>query len=270
MSISDNKMPKESSGAKIARGVLQVAGSIPIAGGVFSAVAGAWSEKEQEKMNDFFRQWVSMLEDEINEKHQTIIEIMLRLDVHEEKISERIKSDDYKSLLRKTFREWAGAESEQKRIYIRNILANAGSTDLVTDDVIKLFIDWLKKYSELHFEVIGIIYKNQSNGITRGKVWSQLGRKVFSENSAEADLFKLLIFDLNTGRIIRQHREYDYDGNVVSKKTERRPKGSGRKPPVSAFDDNEEYELTGLGQQFVHYAMNDLPLKLEYKPEGEN
>ena len=35
----------------------------------------------------------------------------------------------------------------------------------------------------------------------------------------------------------------------------------------SAFDDTESYELTQLGQQFVHYAMTDLPLKLNYTPE---
>ena len=32
---------------------------------------------------------------------------------------------------------------------------------------------------------------------------------------------------------------------------------------MSAFDNTELYELTGLGQQFIHYAMTDLPLKIE-------
>ena len=37
----------------------------------------------------------------------------------------------------------------------------------------------------------------------------------------------------------------------------------------SAFDDDKGYELTALGKQFVHYAMNDLPAKLEYhSPDG--
>ena len=36
---------------------------------------------------------------------------------------------------------------------------------------------------------------------------------------------------------------------------------------VSAFDDNEPYELTELGKQFVHYAMTDLPLKIEAPKE---
>ena len=38
---------------------------------------------------------------------------------------------------------------------------------------------------------------------------------------------------------------------------------------VSAFDNQEGYELTALGQQFVHYAMTDLPLRIEFKSEAE-
>jgi hypothetical protein len=33
----------------------------------------------------------------------------------------------------------------------------------------------------------------------------------------------------------------------------------------SAFEDTKGYELTVLGQQFVHYAMTDLPLRIEFK-----
>jgi hypothetical protein len=38
----------------------------------------------------------------------------------------------------------------------------------------------------------------------------------------------------------------------------------------SAFDDQESYELTQLGAQFVHYAMTDLPIKIAYsaKPDA--
>ncbi|NLF16604.1 MAG: hypothetical protein GX595_05015 [Lentisphaerae bacterium] len=37
----------------------------------------------------------------------------------------------------------------------------------------------------------------------------------------------------------------------------------------SAFDDEEEYELTQLGEQFVHYAMTDLPPKIAYTPADQ-
>ena len=47
--------PKDGKVAKYTRGALQaIGGAIPFAGGVFSAIAGAWSEGEQEKFNRFF------------------------------------------------------------------------------------------------------------------------------------------------------------------------------------------------------------------------
>ena len=262
------KLPKGNKSAKIARGALQaVGGAVPFAGGVLSAIAGAWSEGEQEKINRFFEHWVRMLQDELKEKEETIIEIMARLDLQDEEISKRVESKEYQSLVKKTFREWSGAESEEKRVYIRNILANAAASRVSSDDVVRMYIDWINQYSEMHFQVIGAIYN--SEGITRGEIWRKIGKGPVREDSADADLYKLLIRDLSTGGIIRQHREVDYYGNFVPKKPQRRTKGSGPKPPVSAFDEAEGYELTSLGQQFVHYAMSDLPLRIEFTTEAE-
>ena len=75
-----------------------------------------------------------MLEDEIKEKEATMIEILARLNLQDKKIQERVKSKEYQSLIRKTFREWSGAESEEKRKFIRNILSNAAATDLTSDE----------------------------------------------------------------------------------------------------------------------------------------
>lgn len=260
-----DKLPQSSKGKKVAKGALQVAGgAIPFAGGILSAVVGAWSEEEQEKVNQFFDYWLKMLQDEIKEKEATMIEILARLNLQDQKIEARVKSKEFQSLVRKTFREWSGAESEEKRALIRNILTNAAATNLTSDDVIRLFIDWINTYSELHFQVIGAIYN--SNGISRGAIWKKIGKGDVREDSAEADLYKLLFRDLSTGSIVRQHREIDYYGNFIAKApTKRRPKGSGPKPMKSAFDEEELYELTELGQQFVHYAMTDLPLRIEYK-----
>jgi len=249
---------------KISRGALQtVGGAIPFAGGLFSAIAGAWSEHEQEKVNRFFEHWIRMLEDEIKEKEETIIEIMARLDLADEEIAKRVESREYQSLIKKTFREWSGAESNEKRVYIRNILANAASCQVSSDDVVRMYIDWINQYSEMHFQVIGAIYN--SNGISRGEIWNKIGKGAVREDSADADLYKLLFRDLSTGSIIRQHRARDYHGNVIPKTPQRRPKGSGPKPPVSAFDLEEKYELTALGNQFIHYAMTDLPLKIDFQ-----
>ena len=76
------ELPEGSDYAKISRGALQIAGgAIPFAGGVLSAIAGAWSEKEQKKVNRFFEHWIRMIRDEIIEKEKTVVEIMARLDL---------------------------------------------------------------------------------------------------------------------------------------------------------------------------------------------
>ncbi len=262
-----NPFPENDNLGKVSRGALQtLGGAIPFAGGLFSAIAGAWAEHEQEQANKFFKHWLGMLEDELKEKEETIIEIMARLDFQEEKIKERVHSKEFQSLVKKTFRDWAAAESDQKRMYIRNILVHAASCEVSSDDVIRMFIDWINTYSELHFQVIGAIYN--SGGITRGEIWRKIGKEPVREDSADADLYKLLIRDLSTGSIIRQHRETDYYGNFISKLPDRRPKGSGPKPPVSAFDNNEKYELTALGNQFIHYAMTELPLRIQFRTEA--
>jgi hypothetical protein len=260
---------KSELGKTIVRSGMEIAaGAIPFVGGIFSAAASAWEGHDQENANAFFKHWLRMLFDEMREKEQTIVEIMARLDMHDAKIKERMKSSEYQSLIKKAFREWPGAESEEKRKLIRNILSNAAASTLVSDDVIKLFLDWLKNYSELHFKVIGVIYNK--NGITRGEVWRQLGKQPVREDSAEADLFKLLFRDLSTGAIIRQHKERDYEGNVIVSRTSRKgSSNSGVRTAKSAFDEEEEYELTGIGEQFVHYAMTELSLKIE-APKGSS
>lgn len=270
---SEPEVPDEPKGSgkvgKAARGFLQTAGgAIPLAGGLLSAAAGLWSEAEQDKINAFLRACIKMLEDEMREKERVIGEVIARLDVHDEKIGDRIRSEEFQSLVKKALRNWAGTESLKKQQYIRNILSNAGASTVTSDDVIRLFLEWLHSYSELHFLVIGDIYKNP--GATRGEIWQRLGKAQVREDSAEADLFKLLIRDLSTGGVIRQHRETDYAGNFISKP---RPKGvssmTGARALKSAFDESEHYELTALGQMFVHYAMNELTPKIEYREHDQ-
>jgi hypothetical protein len=90
------------------------------------------------------------------------------------------------------------------------------------------------------------------------------------EDSAEADLYKMLIRDLSMGSVIRQHRATDYAGNFLRKPVARRPPPSQAPTAAkSAFDDVEPYELTDLGSQFVHYAMNEIVAKIEFKEAAE-
>lgn len=242
---------------------------MPFAGGLLSAAANVWGEAEQERAIEALRAWIKMLEDELREKQRTILDIIARLDMHDEEIAKRVKSAEYQTLMKKAFRNWAGTESPKKQEYIRNILSNAAASRMTSDDVVSLFIEWLQTYSEFHFAVIGELYRNP--GSTRGQIWTNLGKGPVREDSAEADLFKLLVRDLSTGGIIRQHRETDYEGNFISKRSPPPTRGAARGQPramKSAFDESEQYELTALGRQFVHYAMTELTLKVTYKPES--
>ncbi|WP_036263118.1 hypothetical protein [Methylocapsa aurea] len=260
-----NEMPKGIKGGRAFRAVLNAAGgAIPFIGGILAASAGAWSEQEQEKINSFFEHWLKMMQDDMAEKAQTILEIMARIDMNDEETAERVAGPQYQSLIRKAFRDWAGAESEQKREFIRNILSHAADAKITSDDVVRLFLQWITMYSELHFAVIASIYNDA--GVTRARIWEKVGKEDVREDSAEADLFKLLIRDLSTGSIVRQHREKDYAGNFLRKSAQRGPRGTASRTAKSAFDDLEGYELTELGQQFVHYAMTDLPVRIEFKP----
>jgi hypothetical protein len=256
-------VPSASGKGKAGRAALNaIGGAIPFAGGLLSAAASYWSENEQDEVNSFLLHWVEMLKQELAEKEKTILEVMARIDIHDDMIKERIKSSEYQSLVKKTFREWAASEGDKKRILIRNILSNAAASRVSSDDVVRMFLDWLKAYSDMHFDVIGAIFNNA--GITRGGIWKAIGRVPVREDSADADLFKLLIRDLSTGGVIRQHRETDYYGNFIKKPTGGRSGNSSSGTMKSAFENEEGYELTALGEQFVHYAMNELALRVEF------
>jgi hypothetical protein len=247
-------------GPKIARFALACLGGIPMVGGVFGAGAGAWSEAEQEKFKKILAAWLRLQEEEIREIGRTLMEVVERVETTDERVRERVESPEYLSLVKKCFRDWSAAESEEKRRLIRNLLANAaGGAKLCGDDVIRMFVGWIDRYSEKHFEIIRAVH--QSPGITRLEMWRDIHGADVREDSAEADLFKLLVQDLSTGHVIRQHRETDNYGRFLKP---RPPRGRGSADPhmKSAFDDEKQYVLTELGRWFVHYTMNEIVPKL--------
>ena len=171
-------------------------------------------------------------------------------------ITERLASEEYLDIVRKAFRAWDKADSEEKRRYVANLVTNAAGTRLCSDDVVRLFIDWLDRYHESHLAVIREIFTNP--GSTRSDIWTSVYGDVVREDSAEADLYKLLIRDLTTGSVVRQARDINANGQFLRRKPVRKPAGQTNGTMESAFEDTKPYELTDLGKQFVHYSMNEV------------
>ncbi len=243
---------------RYSRFTLAALGSIPWIGGFLSASAAMNAEKDQAKINELQRQWLEDYKVKIYKLGETLEYIINRLESFDEEVMERVESEEYLNIVRKGFREWDKADTDEKRNMIRNLLTNAGATKLCPDDLVRLFLDWIDKYHEAHFKVIREIFKNK--GITRAEIWNKIGEEKPKENSAEADVFKLLVDDLSLGHVIRQKREVDSFGNFI--KTSRKGKSRSR-TMKSAFDDTYEHELTELGGQFVHYTMNEAVLRID-------
>lgn len=245
---------------KYSRFVLAALGSIPWVGGFLSASAAIDAENEQGAVNEIHRKWLEEHQQKLQELGQTLTEVIERLETFGDEIEERVESPEYLQLINKGFRTWDSADSRTKRDLVQKLLTRAGATKLCPDDLVRLFIDWIDHYHEAHFLVIKEIYIKQ--GITRGEIWDKIHTVRPAENSAEADLFKLLIRDLSTGGVIRQYRPTNHYGQFIkqpSRKKQKKPAGTLK----SAFDDTEPYELTQLGSQFVHYTMEEVVTRIE-------
>lgn len=240
--------------AKYMRFVFAVLGSIPWVGGLISASAALHAEREQGRVNELSRQWVEEHQQKIQHLNETLAQMISRLEQLGPQVEERLGDESYLGLVRYGFRVWDEAGTQSTRERVRQTLTNAAGTRICSDDVIRLFLLWLRNYDELHMRVVSVIHNNP--GATRAFIWEQIHGEEVREDSAEADLFKLMIRDLSTGGVIRQHRDTTADGHFLSKRV---PTRKAKKLTLeSAFEDSKPYELTKLGTQFVHYAMSEL------------
>lgn len=247
--------------------VLAALGSIPWVGGFLSAAYNYKAEEGTIRQDSLQTQWLEEHQAKLLELRETIAEIEKRFIALGDSIDDRVQSAEYLELVRKAFRAWDEAATKEKQRYIANLIVNAAGTRVCTDDVVRLFIDWLKLYHEAHFAVIREIYKYP--GSTRHEVWSSVYGDVPREDSAEADLYKLLIRDLSTGGVIRQERDVNAVGQFIRK----RPQKPGSRPPApttleSAFESTKPYMLTELGKQFVHYTMNEAVTRIGTGPNA--
>lgn len=240
--------------AKYARFVLSVLGVLPWVGPFLSAGGAYWAEGEQGRVNLMLQQWLQEHAAKIDSLRDTLVVMMNRLEQLGDVAEERLKDEKYLGLVRFGFRVWDEAESQEKRDRVRKTLTHAAASRICNDDVVRLFLTWLRTYDDLHMQIVRVLYQNP--GATRAFIWEQIHGEYAREDSAEADLYRLMIFDLNTGRVLRQQRETDAYGRFVRA----RQKPRGRRPThlESAFEDEKPYVLTELGSQFVHYAMTEL------------
>jgi len=246
---------------KYVRFLIAALGSIPWIGGFIAASATLTAEREQQGINDLQKVWLQEHKEKIAELRDALNDIFNRLDNFGDQIQQRIESQEYLALVRKTFRSWDEADTQEKKQMLKKLIMNAGAIQLCDDDLIRLFLHWVELYHETHFVVVRAIYK--SPRITRGRLWDAIrAQPKPREDSYEADLFKYLIRDLSTGGVIRQERQTDVYGNFVKKESHGRKQLPAGNVMKSAFDDNEHYVLTDLGAKFVHYVMEDVAPQL--------
>ncbi|MCI0716972.1 MAG: hypothetical protein L0Y77_11800, partial [Chlorobi bacterium] len=198
--------------------------------------------------------WLEEIDNKLGKLNETVEYMNERYNNLGEDVSQRIQSEEYLELVRKAFRAWDNADTDEKRRLVANLLTNAAGLTICSDDTIRIFIDWLNGYHEVHFAIIKVIHQN--GAATKYEIWQEIaaGQEV-RENSAEADLYKKLIRDLSTGGVIRQVRETSEDGRFLKKRTVVRVKSTFME---SAFEDSKPIMLTELGKQFVHYTMGDI------------
>jgi hypothetical protein len=231
--------------------------SIPWVGGVLSAAEGFRTDEGNVRLNRLQTQWLEEHQRKIGALAKTLQEIGNRLAGLGSEIEERIQSEDYLALVRKAFRIWDESDTEEKRKLLANVLTNAAGTKLCSDDIIRIFLDWIRIYNDVHFAVMREVYKNP--GSTRYDIWVSLyGEDTPREDSSQADLYRYLIRELNTGGVIRQPRETNVAGQFMRKKLQRRRPGSAPSTMESSFEDSKPYVLTELGKEFVHYTMNEV------------
>jgi hypothetical protein len=238
-------------------------GAIPWVGGVAAALATLKTEDGQLQTNELLRGWLSAHEQRMAMLERDVRWLVNRIEMLGEEAVEWAESEEYLALVHKAFQGWDRAGTEEKRRYFAGLLANAAGTRMCSDDLIRLFIDWIDRYHESHFTIIRFVYQNP--GATKYEIGVDLlGEDLPADNSAEADLFRELFRELNMSGIVRQARGTDEDGRFLRRQpTRRAPKGMASRVMESSFEDSKPQVLTELGKQFVHYVLDDVVPRLD-------
>ena len=234
--------------------VLAAISAIPWVGGVIAAAGQFPRDEASARADDLRTQWLEEHERKLRRLREDLDAISKRFDSFGPDVEARIQSPEYLAIVRQAFRVWDEAETEEKRQFVANMVANAAGTRDVSDYLLRLFVSWLREYHESHFAVIREIHQNP--GSTRFDIWTGIygDGELPREDSAEADLYRMLIRDLSTGGVIRQARDTNEAGQFLRRRAARR-RGPTPRTMESSFDDEKQYVLTDLGARFVHYTL---------------
>jgi hypothetical protein len=157
---------------KYARFLVAALSSIPWIGGVIAASASLSAEVEQGKVNELHRLWLAEHQQKVRELIGALTDIFARLENFGTEIDERLQSPEYLNLVKRCFRSWDEADTQDKKQMLKKLITNAGAIKLCADDLVRLFIAWIDQYHETHFLVIKEIYKHP--GITRARIWDNI------------------------------------------------------------------------------------------------
>lgn len=123
--------------------VLAALGSIPWVGGFLAAAAEYKAEDGSIQQDSLQTQWLQEHHEKILALKKDLEMIQGRFEALGEGIEARLQSDEYLGIVRKAFRLWDEADTKEKRGYTANLVVNSAGTRVCSDDVVRLFMDWL-------------------------------------------------------------------------------------------------------------------------------
>jgi hypothetical protein len=117
---------------KYARFLIAALSSIPWIGGVIAASASLSAELEQGKVNELHRLWLAEHQQKARELVGALTDIFARLENFGDEINERLESPEYLNLVKRCFRSWDEADTQDKKQMSRNSLPMLAQSNCVT------------------------------------------------------------------------------------------------------------------------------------------
>lgn len=153
---------------KYGRFIFAILGAIPWVGSVFAATAAIHAEQEQAKVNLLLFRRVEEHEHAYRRLEDAVRKVIERLEQIGPSAQERLDDEKFLGLVRRAFQVWDEATTDEKGEYVRRAVTNAAATKLCSDDLVRLFLQWIAQYGEVHFRVIQAIYSTP--GSTRADI----------------------------------------------------------------------------------------------------